>query len=123
MSLLIDTNVIIDYLRHHPKALVLIDGMRGKPSISVVTAMEAYAGASSKAEEKCIEQLLQGSRVLPVTIEIARAAGQHMKHYARSHGLDDIDALIAATAEQHGLQLATLNVKHFPMLKRLKAAY
>ena len=31
--------------------------------------------------------------------------------------------LIAATAEHHGLDLATLNVKHFPMFKRLKAAY
>ena len=30
---------------------------------------------------------------------------------------------VAATAEHHGLELATLNVKHFPMFKRLKAAY
>ena len=45
------------------------------------------------------------------------------KHYQRSHGLEFPDALIAATAEHHGLTLATLNVKHFPMFRNLKPAY
>jgi predicted nucleic acid-binding protein len=43
--------------------------------------------------------------------------------FAPSHGLDDVDAIIAATAEHHGLRLATLNVKHFPMFPKLKRAY
>ena len=34
-----------------------------------------------------------------------------------------MDAIIAATAEHHGLRLATLNVKHFPMFPKLKRAY
>lgn len=46
-----------------------------------------------------------------------------MRHFAPSHGLDDLDAIIAATAEHHGLELATLNTKHFPMFRRLKRAY
>lgn len=45
------------------------------------------------------------------------------KNFARSNGLDDLDALIAATTEHHRLELATPNVRHFPMFKRLKAAY
>ena len=46
-----------------------------------------------------------------------------MRHFHGSHGIDDTDAIIAATAEHHGLDLATLNVRHFPMFPRLKRAY
>ena len=40
-----------------------------------------------------------------------------------SHGIDIPDAIIAATAEHHGLRLATLNTKHFPMFPKIKRAY
>ena len=43
--------------------------------------------------------------------------------FGRSHSVELGDALIAATAEHHDLKLATLNVRHFPMFKRLKPAY
>jgi predicted nucleic acid-binding protein len=46
-----------------------------------------------------------------------------MRHFHRSYGIDIPDAIIAATAEHHGLELATLNLKHFPMFPRLKPAY
>lgn len=46
-----------------------------------------------------------------------------MRHYRASHAIDLPDALIAAAAEHHGLTLATLNVKHFPMLNGLRRAY
>jgi predicted nucleic acid-binding protein len=34
-----------------------------------------------------------------------------MRHFAPSHGLDNMDAIIAATAEHHQLKLAAPNVK------------
>ena len=40
--------------------------------------------------------------------------------YARSHGLQTLDALIAATAFGEGLTLATKNRKHFQMISELK---
>lgn len=123
MSVLVDTSIIIDVLRRRPEAQAYIEGLSGRPCVAVVSLTELYAGAISRGEEARIERLLTGATVLNVTPEIARAAGQHMKHFAPANGLDDLDALIAATAEHHGLELATLNVKHFPMFKRLKAAY
>lgn len=123
MSWLVHTNVLIDYIEARHEAVAFLEGISGKPSISVCTIMELYAGAYDRAEERRIDNLEIAFSVLPVTVAIARAAGQHMKHFAPSHGLDDLDALIAATAEHHRLELATLNVKHFPMFKRLKAAY
>jgi len=43
-----------------------------------------------------------------------------MKSYARSHGLQVLDSLIAATALEDGLTLATKNRKHFQMIGDLK---
>ena len=123
MSVLVDTNVLIDYLNDRPKAGHYLEGLSRMPAISVCTIMELYAGAFDRSEERQIDRMAQSLDVLAVSAQIARAAGQHMQHFARSHGLDDLDAIIAATAEHHGLELATLNVKHFPMFKRVKAAY
>ena len=43
-----------------------------------------------------------------------------MKTYARGHGLQTLDSLIAATALEEGLTLATKNRKHFQMIGDLK---
>jgi predicted nucleic acid-binding protein len=45
-----------------------------------------------------------------------------MKTYARSHGLGALDSLIAATALEEGLTLATKNRKHFVMIRELDLA-
>lgn len=123
MSCLVDSNIIIDYLRQATAAVSFIHALPGKPSVAVVSVAELFAGARSRQEERRIDRLLDRSNVLPVTRDIARIAGQYVKHYQRSYGLDDFDALIAATAEHHALSLATLNIKHFPMIKGLKLAY
>lgn len=123
MSTLVDTSVVIDYLRRRNQAIDYIDALPSRPAVSVATVMELYVGARSRREEVAIEDLLAGCNMLPVTLEIARSAGQLMKHFGRANGLDDLDAIIAATVEHHELELATLNVKHFPMFPRLKPAY
>lgn len=119
----LDTNVLIDYLRNMEEASGYLEGLQKKPSASVVTMMELTVGAKSRREEERIAQLENIVLFLPVTLEIARRAGEFVKHYRPSHSIDDADALIAATAEQHKLPLATLNVKHFPMFPKLKRAY
>jgi predicted nucleic acid-binding protein len=123
MTHLLDSTILVDYVREHRRAVDFVEGLSRKPSISVVSVQELYSGAHSAGEEAQIEMFLGTPRILPVTIAIARSAGLFMRHYAPSHGLDDLDAIIAATAEHHGLDLATLNVKHFPMFRRLKRAY
>ena len=123
MTVLLDTNIVVDVLRQLPAAIRFFESLGAKPSVSVVSVQELYHGAASARDEAHIERLLAGTTIFLVTIPIARSAGQHMRHYSPTHGLDDLDAIIAATAEHHGLDLATLNVKHFPMFRRLKRAY
>jgi predicted nucleic acid-binding protein len=46
---------------------------------------------------------------------IGRRAGSYLARYARSHGVELADALVAAAAATSGLHLWTLNRKHYPM--------
>ena len=56
-------------------------------------------------------------RILPVTAEIAEVSGRLIADRKKdAHTLDPADALIATTALVHGLQVATLNRKHFERL-------
>ncbi len=91
--------------------------------MSVVSLLELHVGARSQREERDIEAICAPLKSFPVTVEIAKQAGNYLRHFALSHGIDIPDALIAATAEHHGLRLATLNVRHFPMFPKLKRAY
>jgi predicted nucleic acid-binding protein len=121
--MLFDTNILIDFLRRRQEAADLLEAQESRPSISVVSVLELYAGVSGKREEQVIERLLQQAILLPVVEEIAKRAGVFIRVYQPGHSLEAIDAIIAATAEHHGLKLATQNVKHFPMFPKLKRAY
>jgi len=52
---------------------------------------------------------LQRLRILPVDVAIARRWGR----LAAAHGHAGADLLIAATALEHGLAVATSNIRHF----------
>jgi hypothetical protein len=121
--MLFDTNILIDYLRGRQDAIDLLEAQGTKPKVSVVSTLELYAGVRNRREEQKAEQLLSQAALLPLTQDIAKYAGVLMRIYEASHGVEMPDAIIAATAEHHGLKLATLNVKHFPMFPKLKRAY
>jgi predicted nucleic acid-binding protein len=121
--MLLDTTVLVDYLRGNEQARHLLEGMGDRPHGSVVSVLELFAGVRNRREERRTEQLLSKMTLLPVTVDIAKRAGVFVRLYDASHGIGAVDAIIAATAEHHGLRLATLNVKHFPMFPKLKHAY
>lgn len=121
--MLLDTCVVIDYLRGNAAAVAFVSTLDNKPTVSVVTLAEVFVGFRSQRAEAVARGFFGGCNVHIVSTLIAEAAGMHLRHFRTSHNTELADALIAATAEHHGLELATLNVKKFPMFKRLKAAY
>ena len=123
MGILLDSCILIDMLRGKQLALDAVAAMREPPCYCDVSVTEIYSGVRSQAEEQKFEQTLRDFKRVLHTPEVFRRAGTLLRNFQASHSTDFADALIAATAEHHGLALATLNIKHFPMFKRLRAPY
>ncbi|MFP4564666.1 MAG: PIN domain-containing protein [Spirochaetia bacterium] len=87
-----------------------------------IVIAEIYPGVL-RSEEEAIQQFISVFPVEPVSREIAVRGGLLKRDYGPSYGISLADALIAATALEQGYEPATLNVKHYPMLHRLKPAY
>lgn len=95
----------------------------GPLAVSAVTVAEITGGMRSPARRE-VWQLLGSFRVEPVTGLAAGRAGEFMRKYRRSHtGIGIADYLIAGTADVRGLQLTTLNVRHFPMFPDFKPPF
>ncbi|MGH3794930.1 MAG: type II toxin-antitoxin system VapC family toxin [Pseudonocardiaceae bacterium] len=124
--ILVDTDVLIANLRGIDAARDWLRDARartGRLAVSVVTNAEIIGGMRSPARRE-VTRLLNSLRPLPVTDMIAHRAGEPRRQYRQSHAaIGLVDYVIAATAQVHGLELATLNTKHFPMFDDLKSVF
>ena len=116
MKILFDTDVLIDHLRGHSSATNTLNTLKETHSFSIssITYAEIEAGVQDK-ERAWVEKFLSFFEVFPVTLLIAKKAGQYKSTYGRSHHVLLPDALIAATAYCENIPLYTLNQKHYPM--------
>lgn len=123
MSMLLDTSVVIDILRARPAAVGYSRSLAAPPTCSELTRVEVMRGLRSP-ERRTAERLFGSFDWASVDEPIARRAGELGRTWRRSHqGIATADLVIAATAEELGLELATLNTKHFPMFKGLRPPY
>ena len=118
-----DTDILIDYLRGDPRAVDFIEDKVDHLHLSTISVAELFQGVRDGDERSVLESMLGALTVLPVTEEIAREAGLFRRRYHKSHGCGLADCLIAATALEHGLQLHSLNTRHFPMLADAASPY
>lgn len=122
-ALLVDTCVLIDYLRDHREAVEFMRRQDARPAVSAITAAELFAGVRNSAEEHQIEALCGRLLIHHVDPEVARLGGSYCRRYKHSHGVQLADALIAATAGPHKARLVTRNARHFPMLDDVVVPY
>ena len=115
--LLIDTDVLIEYLRGRDRAVEYLEGLRADLYVSVISVAELFAGVRGEEEEASLKQFLLTFTVLPVTQKVAQLGGLYRREYRASHGTGIADALIAATAEDSGAGLVSFNRRHFPMVE------
>ncbi len=116
-EILLDSDVIIAWLRGHEPFAQLIPDLLERGEVlawTPISVAEIFAGAR-KGEERELENLLLVLRPLDLSAEMGRKAGRYLHAYARSHGVELGDALMAATAYVNRTPLWTLNRKHYPM--------
>jgi predicted nucleic acid-binding protein len=120
VSLLIDTDVLIWMMRGHIGAANRLQGIQPW-TISAVTYIELAQGCRNKQELARIKKGLEQSQteILPITATISDRAIELIDAYALSRSLQLGDALIAATALEHGLTVFTANTKHFSAIEYL----
>lgn len=121
--ILLDTDVMVDFLRGHAQAVAFVKAHSERIILSSIVIAELYAGVREDQEQAILDELVKIFRVVPVTVELAKAAGIHKRDFGKSHGVGLADAILAATAQSEGAELKTLNVKHYPMMRGLKAPY
>jgi predicted nucleic acid-binding protein len=121
--LVLDTSVLIDVLRGSEAASRWLSSLGDVPSCSELTRAEVLRGIRS-AERTPTERLLGSLRWMAIDEPVSRRAGELGRQYCRSHPrLSIVDFVIAATAQVLEADLATGNVRHYPMFARLAPPY
>jgi predicted nucleic acid-binding protein len=115
--MLVDTDVLVWYLRGYNEARVVIKQLPGF-SISVVTYIELVQGMRNKQELIELKRNLNqwNTKILYLTEEISIKASDYVDQYYLSHSMQLGDALIAATAAVNEREVFTGNVKHYRFL-------
>jgi predicted nucleic acid-binding protein len=116
-DILLDTDVIIEILRGNAKIKKVFNDLVTEGSricFSPISSAEVHAGMRL-GEEKSIAALFSSLDCIPIDEDTGVKAGQYLKTYSKSHGVELGDALIGATAASIGATLWTRNLKHYPM--------
>lgn len=108
MKVLLDSNILIDFLNGSPDARAALERWPDA-AISVVTTIEVLAGARDDAEAEQLKLFMQKWPQAELSAEIAEAGAR----IRRTLRLRLADAVILATARVQRRQLVTRNTKDF----------
>ena len=120
---LLDTDIIIEYLRGSRQAAAYVESLAGDLLLSIISVAELYSGVRDVGEERSIEQFLLAFDMITIDETIARRAGLFRRDFRQSHGTGLADALIAASTENANATLVTFNERHFPMIDDVQVPY
>jgi predicted nucleic acid-binding protein len=118
MTVLVDSDILIEVARGRNAYIVAkwVDLSNSDAAVlySPVSVAELWAGARPN-EYDALTNLFRALKCTPIDEEAGRQAGDYLRRYKRSHGIEVADALIAASAAGNRAELWTRNRKHYPM--------
>jgi hypothetical protein len=122
---LVDTSVLIDYLRGHPGAAEVLEREQAEGPLHASEMTRVEVLADMRPTEEAVTLALLGTLTWhPVDVDVAVDAGALGRAWLPSHrSIDGADLVIAATALRANARLLTCNIKHFPMFTELAAPY
>lgn len=123
-NILLDSSVIVDYLRVRDKETTLFKHILetfDNLYLPLIGHTELFSGKSiwerARARED-LEAILSEIEILPFDEDLSEEAGE----IRAKHNISITDSIVAATAIKHKLEVATLNLKDFDKIKGLKLA-
>jgi len=118
--MLVDTDVLIWYLRGNERAREAIESLPSF-SVSVVTYMELVKGMRNQQELAALRRSLKNwnAGVLYINEEISIKAMFLVERHFLCDSLRLADALIASTALANGMPVLTANDKHYKAVNQL----
>lgn len=122
INILIDSSFFIEFSRTGKGEYLKLLNLASKSKVllltSVIVVAEYWAGKSMRKQShiSVAQRLFVDIQLYDVNEVIAKRAGE----IRRDYDLDLPDALIAATALENNVQLATLNINHFDNIPGLK---
>lgn len=120
-KILVDTDVIIDFLRGYEKRIKTVFGRIEKKEIqallSVVSVVELYSGTDITDNNKraLLTVLLTFFEIIPLDISLSQEAGLLRQKYR----LGLADSIIAASSLSLKASLFTFNTKHFRLIPNI----
>ena len=115
-TVLLDTDYAIDFLRGKTTARQFIIPLWEQhiAFLSLLSVYELYAGMRH-SEQRQTDYFIQACRIEPLTLEVAKKAGEDYRNWcSRGVTLTSIDCIIAATARINKHKIATHNERHYP---------
>ncbi|MBO6536224.1 MAG: type II toxin-antitoxin system VapC family toxin [Balneolaceae bacterium] len=119
--IIIDTDILIDFSLDRSDAVNTMANLEDQftLNVSVITAMELYAGCRSKKDLYKVDDLISGIHIEFVTRPISKQALELMKEFRSSHGVEINDMLIAATSLNMQAKMISKNQKHYKFLPEI----
>jgi predicted nucleic acid-binding protein len=117
MSVLVDTDILIEVSRATPSTLdlwIALSHSHEQILYSPISEAELWQGVRPR-EMWALRNLLSELECVLIDKRIGRKAGDYLRQYRKSHGVQMSDALIAASAVLNEAWLWTRNLKHYPM--------
>lgn len=118
MTILVDSDILIEVMRgRDAEILAKWDEAAESDHVllcSPVSVAELWHGARPK-EHVALTNLFLALTCVPAEAQTGLRAGEYLRQYQKSHGVELGDALIASAAALNGAVLWTRNRKHYPM--------
>lgn len=119
--ILCDTNIFIHAFNGDAKTISALPSIDyDNILLSSITVMELYQGMGNKKELQEMKKKIKYYDVIEVDAEISKLATQLIDQFNLSHGLLIPDAIIAASAVVHQIELFTYNVKDFQFIPNIR---
>ncbi len=117
--MLLDTDVMVDYLRGHPPARIWLASYAQPIALPGLVAMELLQGCRNLVDQRRLERELQRFTLHWPTAADCQRAFHDFAAFHLSHGIQLLDTLIAETAVGLNEPLATFNIKHYGVIPGL----